>query len=158
MEIMRKLDTRYSIVDLMIISLVLLFMFILSKVIGWEPIIIGLFIISLSIVFFMLLWKYAIRLLIKKAIKNWINETEVSIDDQLGNRFEDPDFWFIILLVVLLLGIIPSLILIFFGLGSIFIAGISIIIISVIGAVVSIEIPWPSRLTQRNLGFKIKNR
>ncbi len=158
MGIMEKLNTRYSIVDLIILCLVLLLFYLLSQTMGWEPIIFALSIIGLSIVIFLLLWKFIIRALTKRTIIKRINATEVSSDDQFKNRYEDPYFWFIVLLVVLLVVIIPSFLLLFFGFGSVFISGITFIVISIIGAVISIEIPWPSRMTQRNLGFEVKKK
>ncbi|MFX0086414.1 MAG: hypothetical protein ACFFAU_12160 [Candidatus Hodarchaeota archaeon] len=155
---MRKLNTRYSTVDLIIICLISASLILLSQTIGWKPIIIATTIIGLSIVIFLLLWKFIIKVLIDRTIKKRINTPKISSDGQIAIRYEDPDFWFIILLVVLLVVLIPSFILIFFGLGSVFITGITLIVLSILGAVISIEIPWPSWMTKRNLGFEIENK
>lgn len=158
MGIMGKLNTRYSIVDLIILCPALLLVYLESRTMGWEPIIIAMTIIGLSILIFLLLRKFIIRALTERTIKKRINTTEVSSDDQLANRYKDPEFWFFVLLVVLVVVIIPSFLLIFFGFGSVFIAGITIIIISTIGTVIKTEVPWPSRMTKRNLGFEIEKK
>ncbi len=158
MGIMGKLNTRYSIVDLIILCPALLLFYLESQTMGWEPIIIAMTIIGLSILIFLLLRKFIIRALTERTIKKRINTTEASSDDQLSLRYEDPEFWFFVLLVVLLVVIVPSFLLIFFGFGSIFIAGITFILIAIIGTIISSEIPWPSRMTKRNLGFEIENK
>ncbi len=158
MGIMRKLNTRFSIIDLIVICLILVLFLLLSQIIGWEPIIITITIIGLSIVIFLLLWKFIIKLLILRAIKQRIKTSKVSSDTQIMIRYEDPDFWFVVLLVVLFVVLIPSFLLIFFGFGSVFITGIFFIVVSIIGTIISIEIPWPSWMTKRNLGFEIKNK
>lgn len=155
---MGKLNTRYSIVDLIILCIWLLLCYLLSQTMGWEPIIIAMTIIALSIFIFLLLRKFLIRALIERTIKKRINTTEVSSDDQLENRYKDPEFWFFVLLVVFVAVIIPSFLLIFFGFGSVFIAGITIIVISIIGTIIKNEVPWPSRMTKRNLGFEIEKK
>ena len=81
---MGKLNIRYSIVDLIIVCLALLLFYLVSRTMGWEPIIIAITIIGLSIVIFLLLWKFIIRALTERTIKKRINTTEVSSDDQLA--------------------------------------------------------------------------
>ena len=141
---MGKLNTRYSIVDLSIVCLALILFYLLSRTMGWGPIIIAMTIIGLSIVIFLLLWKFIIRALTERTIKKRINTIKISSDGQLAIRYQDPEFWFMVLLVVLLVVIVPSFLLIFFGFGSVFNAGITFIVISIVGTVISIAVPWPS--------------
>lgn len=155
---MGKLDTRFSIVDVIIMCLYGLVLYLLSLTMEWEPIIIAVFIMALSGLIYLLSWMFIFRSINRRDIIKRLNVTADSSDDQSVTRFEDPDFWFLVLLVVLFIVIVPSFLFIVFGFGSVFIAGITITVFFILSAVIKFKIPWPSRMTKRNFGFEIDNK
>ncbi len=158
MGIMGKLDTRFSIVDVINIGLLMTLYYLLSRTMGWEPIMIAVLIMVLSGLIYLLLWLFIIRSINRRDIIKRLNVTADSSDDQSVTRFEDPSFWFLVLLVVLFIVIVPSFLFIVFGFGSVFIAGITITVFVILSAVIKFKIPWPSRMTKRNLGFEIDDK
>jgi len=155
---MGKLDTRYSIVDVINIGLLMTLYYLLAVTMGSEPIIIAVLIMALSAILYLLLWLFIIRVLNRRDIIKRLNVTADSSDDQSVTRFKDPDFWFLVLLVVLFIVIVPSFLFIVFGFGSIFIADIIITVFIFLSTVIKFKIPWPSRMTKRNLGFEIDDK
>ena len=156
MGIMGKLDTRFSIVDVINIGLLMTLYYLLSLTMGWEPIMIAVLIMVLSGLIYLLIWMLIFRSMNKRDIIKKLKVTTDSSDDQSVTRFEDPSFWFLVLLVVLYIVIIPSFLLIVFGFGSVFIVGITITVFVILSTVIKYKIPWPSRMTKRNLGFEIE--
>jgi len=155
---MGKLDTRYSIVDVINIGLLMTLYILLSRTMGSEPIMIAVLIMGLSGLIYLLIWMFIIRVLNRRDIKKRQNVTTDSSDDQSVTRFEDPSFWFLVFLVVLFIVIVPSFLFIVFGFGSVFIAGITITVFIILSTVIKYKVPWPSRMTKRNLGFEIDNK
>jgi len=153
---MGKLDTRFSIVDVINISLLMTLYYLLIMTMGSEPIIIALLIMALSSILFLLPWMFIFRPINKRDVIERLNVTADSSDDQSVMRFDGSSFWFLVLLVVLFIVIVPSFLFIVFGFGSVFIAGITITVVVFLNAVIKYKIPWPSRMTKRNLGFEIE--
>jgi len=155
---MAKLDTRFSIVDVINISLLMTVYYLLALTMGSEPIMIAVLIMVLSGLIYVLVSIFLLKSINKQDIIERLNVTAVSSDDQSVTRFKDSSFWFLVLLVVLFVVVIPSFLFIIFGFGSVFIADITITVVVIVNVVIKFKIPWPSRMTKRNLGFEIDDK
>lgn len=142
------LKTHYSTAEIIVAILGVLSLYPLAQFIGWGSVFIAGAIILFGVLILYLLWMLKIREIIERTMKKRINAPGAYRNEELATRYEHTSFWFFVLLAVLLLVIVPSFLLTFFGFDSVFMAGIAIIVIAFICTVMLVVFPWPSWMTK----------
>jgi len=141
---MSILKTRYSTSEWIVILFGLFLLYLTSENLGWGYMAIAgaIILFCLSILYFS--WIFKIRsIVVVEDKKERPTDINSQINGKLIPRLERTTYVFTILLVIVNFIIIPSLLIGIFGLGSVFVAGMSIIAISLLCAIILIFFPWP---------------
>jgi MFS family permease len=142
---MSVLKTQYSTAEIIVIMFGAFLLVFLAEFLGWGSIFIAGAVILFCLLIFYLSWTFKIRTVVVVEDKTkTTTDIDTQMDKQLLRRLEKTTNYFLVLLAIVVFIIIPSLLLIIFQFGSVFIAGMAIIAISLLCTGILVLFPWPS--------------